>query len=306
MSAALLILPNFVLILVGLALARRFDYGRDFWQGLEKLVYYVLFPALLFRALATAEIDLARTGPAVAAACAFTLAGFALSLLAKPFFGLDRQLHATGSQCGYRFNTYIGLAIAGTLFGSPGVALAALLLGVMIPLANFGAVAVLAAHSERGFLRELAQHPLVLSSLAGFAWNLAGLPLPAFADQTLALLGQTALPAGLLSVGAAMRRGREAPDPLKDRGQGPVAAHAWWLAVKLAAVPAMAWALARILELPELEARVLILCAALPTATNAYILAVRMTGDGRAVATQVTVGTVISMITIPVWMAVPL
>ena len=297
MNAALLILPNFVLILVGLALARRFDYGRDFWDGLEKLVYYVLFPALLFRALATAQLDFAQTGWLVAAACTFTIAGFLLSLLARPLFGLDRQLHATGSQCGYRFNTYIGLAIAGSLFGTPGVALAALLLGVMIPLANLGAVAVLAAHSERGFLAELAQHPLVVSSLAGFAWNLAGLPLPGFADQTLALLGQTALPAGLLSVGAAMRL---------ERGQGPAGAHLWWLAVKLGAVPAIAWALAGLIGARGLEAQTLVLCAALPTATNAYILAVRMTGDGRAVATQVTIGTVISMATIPAWMALSL
>lgn len=188
----------------------------------------------------------------------------------------------------------MGLAIAGSLYGGEGVALAALLLGVMIPLANFGAVAVLAAHSERGFVSELVRHPLVVSSLAGFAWNLAGLPLPGFADQTLALLAQTALPAGLLSVGAAMRI---------ERGQGPVAAHAWWLAVKLAAVPAIAWALARAMGVGGLEARVLVLCAALPTATNAYILAVRMTGDGRAVATQVTIGTVISMATIPLWLA---
>ncbi|MDQ3025020.1 MAG: AEC family transporter [Pseudomonadota bacterium] len=297
MSAALLILPNFVLILVGLALARRFDYGRGFWEGLEKLVYYVLFPALLFRSLALAKIDFTQTGWLAAAACAFTVAGFLLSLLAKPIFNLDQQLHATGSQCGYRFSTYIGLAIAGSLFGGEGVALAALLLGVMIPLANFGAVAVLAAHSERGFLKELAQHPLVVSSLAGFAWNLAGLPLPGFADQTLALLGQTALPAGLLSVGAAMRF---------ERGQGPVGAHAWWLAVKLVVVPAMAWALARALGLHGIEGQVLILCAALPTATNAYILAVRMTGDGRAVATQITAGTVFCMVTIPLWMAAPL
>jgi hypothetical protein len=295
MSAALLILPNFVLILVGLALARRFDYGRDFWEGLEKLVYYVLFPALLFRALATAKLDFAQTGWLVAAACGFTVAGFALSLAARPLFKLDQQLHATGSQCGYRFNTYIGLAVAGSLFGTPGVALAALLLGVMIPLANLGAVAVLAAHSERGFLSELVRHPLVVSSLAGFAWNLAGLPLPGFADQTLALLGQTALPAGLLSVGAAMRL---------ERGQGPLAAHAWWLTVKLAMVPAMACALAGAIGARGLEAQVLILCAALPTATNAYILAVRMTGDGRAVAAQITAGTVLSMVTIPLWMAV--
>jgi predicted permease len=293
-TAALLILPNFVLIVLGLALARAFDYGRDFWDGLEKLVYYVLFPALLFRSLAIAKIDFGQAGWLVVAACAFTIAGFALSLLARPLFRLDPQLHATGSQCGYRFNTYIGLAVAGSLFGNEGVALAALLLGVMIPLANVGAVAVLAAHSERGFLAELARHPLVLSSLAGFAWNVAGLPLPGFADQTLALLGQTALPAGLLSVGAAMRL---------ERGQGPIGAHVWWLAVKLVAVPAIAFGLARLIGVQGMQAAILVLCAALPTATNAYILAVRMTGDGRAVAMQVTVGTVLSMVTLPIWMA---
>jgi malonate transporter and related proteins len=292
-NAALLILPNFVLILVGLVLARRFDYGRDFWSGLEKLVYYVLFPALLFRSLAVAKIDFAQSGWLAASACAFTLAGFALSLLARPLFHLEEKFAAAASQCGYRFNTYVGLAIAGSLYGTQGVALAALLLGVMIPLANFCAVAVLAKHGQRGFLAELARHPLVVSSLAGFAWNAAGLPLPGFADQTLSLLAQTALPAGLLAVGAAMRI---------EAGQGPIAAHAWWLAVKLAVVPAIAWGLARAIGASRVDAQVLVLCAALPTATNAYILAIRMTGDGRAVATQVTVGTVIAMVTIPAWL----
>jgi len=294
MNAALLILPNFVLIVVGLVLARRFGYDIGFWSGLEKLVYYVLFPALLFRSLAVAKLELAQSAMIVAAACAFTLAGFALSLAARPVFNLDRQLHATGSQCGYRFNTYIGLAIAGSVFGTQGVALAAILLGVMIPLANVLAVAMLAAHGKRGFLHELVTHPLVVASVVGLAWNALGLPLPSFADQTLNLLAVTALPAGLLAVGAAMRI---------ESGQGPPAAHAWWLAVKLAAVPAIAWCLAHALGIGGIEARILLLCAALPTATNAYILAVRMTGDGRAVATQVTIGTVLAMFTIPLWLS---
>ena len=294
METALLILPNFMLILVGLALARRFDFGRDFWDGMEKLVYYVLFPALLFRSLAIAKIDLAATGLLILVALGITFAGFLLSLLPGPIFGLDRKLLATGSQAGYRFNTYVGLAIAGSLFGTPGVALAALLLGVMIPLANFLAVAMLASHGQRGFVGELARNPLLVSTLAGFAWNALGLPLPGFADQTLALLAQTSLPAGLLSVGAAMRF---------ERDPGSTGAHAWWLAVKLVVVPAIAWAMIRVLGFAGLEARVLLLCAALPTATNAYILAVRMTGDGRAVATQITIGTVLSMVTIPLWMA---
>ena len=195
MATALLILPNFVLILVGLVLARHFDFGRDFWEGLEKLVYYVLFPALLFRSLALARIDFAATAWPIAAALAFTLAGFGLSLLAGPLFRLDRKLLAAGSQCGYRFNTYVGLAIAGSVYGTQGVALAAILLGVMIPLANVLAVAMLAAHGKHGFLYELATHPLVVASVVGLAWNALGLPLPSFADQTLNLLAITALPA---------------------------------------------------------------------------------------------------------------
>ena len=297
MRTALLILPNFALIVVGLALARRFEFGRDFWAGLEKLVYYVLFPALLFRSLAIARIDFAATAAPIAIALAFTFTGFVLSILAGPALRLDRRLNAAGSQCGYRFNTYVGLAVAGSLYGTPGVAMAALLLGVMIPEANLFAVGMLARHGERGFLYELLTHPLLVSSLAGLGWNAAGLPLPGFADQTLNLLAASALPAGLLCVGAAMRI---------EKGQGPVAAHAWWLVVKLALVPALAWLAARRLGLSGMEGRVLLLCAALPTATNAYILAVRMAGDGRAVATQVTIGTVISMATLPAWLSAPL
>ena len=296
MNTALLILPNFVLIVIGLVLARRFDFGRDFWAGLEKLVYYLLFPALLFRSLAIAKIDFAAAALPIASALIFTAAGFAFSVAAGPIFRLDGKLNASASQCGYRFNTYVGLAIAGSLFGNAGVAMAALLLGVMIPVANFFAVAMLAAHGNRGFFRELATHPLLVSSVAGLAWNAAGLPLPGFADQTLNLLGTCALPAGLLSVGAAMRI---------EEGVGPPAAHVWWLVVKLAAVPTIARGLVHAFRLHGLDASVVLLCAALPTASNAYILAVRMTGDGRAVATQITIGTVISMATLPIWMAIP-
>lgn len=293
-ATAALILPNFVLIFVGLVLSRRFAYARLFWEGLEKLVYYVLFPALLLRSLATARIDLATTGVLVACALGFTLAGLALSL-APALLRVDRRTLASGSQCAYRFNTYIGLAVAGSLFGSPGVALTALVLGAMIPLVNVSAVALLATHASRGLAAELASNPLIVSTLAGFAWNALGAPVPGFIDQTLSLLGQASLPAGLLCVGAAIRL---------ERGNGSIPLHAYWLAVKLAVLPALALLLAHLAHVQGMQAQVLLLCAALPTATNAYVLAVRMGGDGRTAALQVTVGTLASMVTLPMWMAV--
>ena len=294
MQTALLILPNFALILVGLVLARALDYGRGFWEGLEKLVYFVLFPALLLRSLAVSSLDLANVGKVVACGWAIMLLGMALGWLARPLFRVEARVAASCFQCAFRFNTYIGLAVAGSVFGPPGVATAALLFGTLIPLANLGAVGMLAAHSRTNLWLELARNPLVVSTLAGFAWNLSGLGMPGFLDQTLNLLGQSALPAGLLAVGAALRI---------ERGQAGVGAHAWWLGVKLAALPLAAWGCVTLLGLSGIEAGVLLVWAALPTASSAYILAVRMGGDGPSVATQITAGTLISMATIPLWVA---
>jgi malonate transporter len=293
-GTALLILPNFVLILVGFVLARRFDYGRGFWEGLEKLVYFVLFPALLLRSIAVSTLDFASLGVVVACGWGLMLLGMALGALARPLFKVEPVVAASCFQCAFRFNTYIGLAVAGSVYGAPGVAVAALLFGAVIPLANFGAVGMLAAHARVNFWLELARNPLVVSTLAGFAWNLAGLPMPGFLGQTLGLLGASALPAGLLAVGAALRI---------ESGRANAAAHAWWLAVKLGATPLAALACVKLFAIPPVPAGVLLLWAALPTASSAYILAVRMGGDGPSVATQITVGTLVSMATIPLWVA---
>jgi predicted permease len=59
----------------------------------------------------------------------------------------------------------------------------------------------------------------------------------------------------------------------------------------------------RVFHLSDTEAGILVLWAALPTASSAYILAVRMGGDGESVATQITAGTLISMATLPAWIA---
>jgi predicted permease len=153
---------------------------------------------------------------------------------------------------------------------------------------------MLAAHARTNFWLELARNPLVVSTLAGFAWNLSGLGMPGFLDQTLLLLGSSALPAGLLAVGAALRI---------ESGRASAAAHGWWLGVKLLVMPLAAFACARLLGIGGMEAGVLVVWAALPTASSAYILAVRMGGDGPSVATQITVGTLVSMATIPLWVA---
>jgi predicted permease len=295
MSAALLVLPDFLLIALGALLARAFGYGASFWDGAERLVYFVLFPALLFRAIATAPLALGEAAPLVATGIGYTVAGMALSALARPLFRLEAATFAAIFQTGFRYNTYLVLAIAGSVGGADALALASLLIGVLVPLVNVAAVAMLARGGETRVLPELARNPLVLATLAGIGWKLGGWPVPAMAARGLDLLGAAALPLGLLAVGAALRF---------ERNALPAPALAWFVAVKLAFLPAIALAFARLAGLGPMETSVALIQAAVPTATSAYILASRMNGRGAPVALVVSAGTLAAAFSVPAWLAV--
>jgi predicted permease len=57
-----------------------------------------------------------------------------------------------------------------------------------------------------------------------------------------------------------------------------------------------------LLELDNIKTQMLVLFASLPTASAAYVLAIRMGGDGRIVGITITIATLISAITIPFWL----
>src|SRR4029079_5670835 len=78
-ASALLLLPDFLLIALGAAMKRVRAFDAPFWRGLERFVYFVLFPALLFRARATATMSLGDASRLVVVGVLFTLAGMALS-----------------------------------------------------------------------------------------------------------------------------------------------------------------------------------------------------------------------------------
>jgi malonate transporter and related proteins len=294
MHVFLLILPDFLLIALGALLRRTFGFDAAFWSGVERLVYFVLFPALLFRSLATAPLALSDAAVPVGIVVAVTVAGMLLSALAAPLFRLPHDTFAACFQCAFRINTYVTLAVASRMAGDRGVALVSLFIGVLVPIVNIAAVGMLARGRGTRVAFELARNPLVLASVAGMLWNMTGLPVPAVAARILDLLAAGALPIALLAVGAGLRLAL---------GMLPPAAIAWWNGVKLVALPAIAWFLAHRLGLPPFEMRMAVLAAAAPTATSAYILAVQMNGHGAPVALLITTQTLLAAITLPLWMA---
>jgi predicted permease len=292
---ALALLPDFTLILLGFALRRWMSLGDHFWQGLEKLVYFVLFPALLFNAITKTPLSTAAI-PLIGVGVVAMLGAMLLALLARPLFPLTPIAFASQFQCAFRFNSYIGLAVAAKLHGAAGIAAMGLLAGGMVPLANLAAVWMLARHGETSVWRELAKNPLFLATLAALAWNLAGFSLPIAAGQLLGRLAEAAIALGLLAVGAALKlRGT-----LGESGRG---AATYFLVVKLLAMPLIAVLAARQVGLSGVHFDVVLAFAALPTASSAYILAQRMGGDGTRVAWLISASTLLGMISLPLWLA---
>lgn len=294
MSAALLLLPDFVLILLGYGLRRHLQLGDHFWVGLEKVVYYVLFPALLVNSVMKTPLDLGAAGPLVLTAYLAMVVGMVLGLLVAPLFRPTPMVFASVFQCSFRFNTYVALATAGLLFGAPGIATMALITGCAVPLANTVAVWMLARHAEANVWKEIARNPLIWATLAGLTLNWAGFVPPKPLQVFLGRLADASVALGLMAVGAALRfRGGT---PLRGAG-------AYLVVVKLLALPVAAWLMGQALGLSGLYLQVVVLFASLPTASSAYILAMRMGGDGQSVAWLISATTVASMVTMPLWTA---
>jgi malonate transporter len=293
MSIATILFPDFSLILIGFLLKRGSDWSADFWLGLEKLVYYVLFPALLFYTTSRTLLDFASAGKLLQVSLVTVTCGIALGWLAKPLFRTGPMIFESGVQTAFRFNSYIALAVASRLAGDQGTSLMALIIGFAVPLCNMAAVHAL-VHKSGGLLKELAQNPLLIATSGGVLFNLAGFHLPEVIDATLARMSSASIALGLIAVGAGLR--------LSGLHESKSIA-VYFIAVKLLALPAIAYGLGRWMSLPPLQLQIAVMFCALPTASSAYVLAARMGGNGPFVAFLISAGTLISVVTLPLWLA---
>lgn len=292
MSVAAILFPDFALILLGFLLMRFTDWGAPFWGGLEKLIYYFLFPALLFSTTARTQFDFDSTGKMLQVALLTLTCGIALGWLARLLFRSRPMMFESGVQTAFRFNSYIALAIASRLAGEQGTTLMALLIGFSVPICNMAAVHAL-AHKSGGLLRELAKNPLLVATASGMAFNLLNFQLPDVIGATLSRLGNASIAIGLITVGAGLRLS----GLHEEKGLA-----AYFIAVKLLALPAIGLWLGTWIGLPSLQLQIVVTFCALPTASSAYVLASRMGGNGPFVAFLISAGTALSALTLPLWL----
>lgn len=294
MNYAQLLFPDFSLILIGYLLCRYTALNRAVWAQVETLVYYLLFPVLLFHSIVKSPLDLGAASRLVGAGWSMGLIGIALAyaLPHLPIMGrhINARDHAASAQVAFRFNSFIGLALAERLAGPQGLQLIAVLIGVCVPLFNVGAVWPMARHAQRGFVRELVRNPLIIGTASGLLANVLGLSIPYWLEPTVTRIGAASLALGLMAAGAGMQLG--------------ALARAKTLAVAILTIrhlilPLVALGLSGLLGLNPVQATVLLAFSALPTASSCYVLAARMGYDGAYVAGLVTLSTLLGIVSLP-------
>ena len=286
MNFAQLLFPDFSLILCGYLVCRYTPLNRTVWEQVETLVYFLFFPVLLFHSIVKSPLDIGAASGLIGAGWALGLTGIGLaySLPHWPWLGrhIPARDHAASTQVAFRFNSFIGLALAERLAGPQGLLLIAVLIGVCVPLFNVAAVWPMARQGQRGFAGVLLRNPLIIGTASGLAANLLGLRIPAWLEPTLSRMGGASLALGLMAAGAGMQFGALG----RAKSMAVIL-----LAIRHLVLPVAALGFARVFGLDPVQTTVLLAFSALPTAPSAYVLAARMGYDGAYVAGLVTLST---------------
>jgi malonate transporter and related proteins len=298
-TAAGALAPVFLIIALGWVLRRRGLPAAAFWPEAERLVYFLLLPALLFLTTAASDLSGFRILPVSLALIVAILLTSAMALLLRPWLGLTDAAFTSVFQGAIRTNTYVGLAAAAALFGDAGLVVMGIVVLVVISTVNLLSVLVLTRLGGQGAAwRDAAgvvvRNPLILACVAGFAVNATGLPLPTVAAATVDALGRASLALGLLCVGAGLELGRLAEDR-----RAMVAT----CGLKLLLMPVATLLFCRLFGVEGITAAAAVLFASVPVSASSYILARQLGGDAPLMATLITATTVAAVLTMPLVLA---
>ena len=295
------ITPIFLLILAGNGLRRLPQFELGFWRGLERMGFYVLYPVLLFVTVVRADFSaLSLEAVIIVLGVGWTLLGLAALAMWPLLRRLDvsRATFSSVFQAAIRWNGFIALAVAESLFGTVGAAMVALVMAIMIIPINATTVAVVAWFTAStpnvlATIGKVAVNPLIIATATALIVRTLPMPLPEPIMDALNLVGRAALGMGLLAIGAGLQLGRiNLIDPSLITAT----------LLKMAAMPALVLALALLAGIDGQQLQYLALCAAVPTAMNGYVLAREMGADADGYAIIVTVQTAIAFVSIPAWL----
>jgi malonate transporter len=298
------LIPTFLIIATGWLCRATNFVSEQQWAGIERATYVIFFPALIIDTLSRADLGsvpvLGVGGALVGSILLMAILMLALRPLLEKYADIDGPSFTSMFQGATRWNTFVGLAVAGSLFGQRGIALIAVAIAAMVPLLNLLAVYVFIRFAGRprqspwDILRTLATNPFIWSCTLGLILNLVVPPLPKPIAGYIDIMGRASLAAGLLIVGAGLDIRRLTK---------PGFPHVLTVVCKLFLLPVIATTIAHYAGVSGDDLLVTIIAASVPTAAAGYVLARQMGGNAPLMAEILTLQTLLALGTMPLMLS---
>ena len=292
------LVPVFALMALGHFLGRTDFIADGFFKAADRLVYYIFFPAMLFWKIGGAGPDVSFDLPVNFTALAVVFFCHLISLAYVKAAKMNNFMVGSFSQCSFRFNTYLGMAVVLSAMGEAGVTEFGVIISLVIPFINVLAVSTLIWYSSEDYstaqkvrilFRELLANPLILACLAGLVYAGFETPFPVFFENTFRLLSVAALPLALLSIGNSLTFGQ-----LKHYFKPALVA----AFIKLFMMPVLGYVVLTWVGVTGLAFKVSMVYFALPTATSAFILSSQMNSDTKLASACIVLSTLLSFVSL--------
>ena len=296
-------LPIFIIIVVGGFLKHIGLLTEGFTTVADKFVFKVALPVQLFQDIAAMDIRADFSGKFVVFCMIATTCMFAATWILGAVFLKDKSMVGAFAQAAARGSAAIlGIAFVENIYGDSGMT--PMMIVAAVPLFNIYSVIILTVTSSEGkfngalvkkLLVGVVTNPIILGIAAGMVWSLLRLPMPVFLSKSVHSIASTATPLALLVLGATFK-GREALSKI-----GPTIAAAF---LKLVAIPAAIFPFAIHMGFRGSELVAIMIMLASPTTVTCYIMAKNMGGDDTLSASVVMTATLLSSVTLTLWVFV--
>lgn len=203
--------PVFLLMMLGLFLKKLGWIDEDFAAKMNKFVFIVPLPVLVFNDLAAVDISSVWDGRFVLFCAAVTVLSIAISAVISLIWK-DFSIKGEFIQASYRSSAaLLGIAIIQNVYGTAQIA--PLMIIGSVPIYNIMAVIILSFFGPgqnkldkkmlKSTVKGILKNPIILGIAAGILWSLLKIPMPAIMEKTVTSVAAMATPMGLMAMGAA-------------------------------------------------------------------------------------------------------
>ena len=295
------ILPIFIITILGAILKRTFLSSEEFWRGIEKLSYFILFPSMMISSIHSVELKMSVLAKVIISVSIPTLIIAVVSLYYKKNNDTPNKRFTSVFQGSIRHNTYIFFALGGSLFKQEGLSIMASISAFMLIIINILVIFVFYHYVPREnedknaiikMSKGLISNPLIVSCFIGLFLNYFKINMSPGILKTLNSLSGSAFAIGCLIIGSALKF------DFKNYSTQETRDMLFIISAKLLIYPLITVIVTKILGVTGVAKFVCILFAGIPTSTNSYILARQLGGDYVMMSNIITITTILSLFTL--------